>query len=323
MVILLSGVESVNKKLISRQITAKLNKFTVDEYELDFTMDDPFGIKDKDGNYISTKNFLLADKGNKEILVKMEKLEEKLREQEMKNHLFGQYEANEYELGVIINPRYYTDTRDFSFMHYNITMKNLINNAKNSKQDYFVITGSISKTFMNEFKKEFGEENVLCYNIIRNPSSCFLLNYKDDEYYEKNTAYHKMYDFDKLADSLINAYLLQQDENVITIRFEDMIKDGIIIDDINCGLYIDFNNKNKWLTEYEFGRLNENLIITEDELTSFNNRFSNLKYIDLVDKFDKNFLTKEELRKIEALPITNIFERLGYEPLTIKEITSL
>lgn len=323
MVILLSGVESVNKKLISRQITGKLNTFIVDEYYLDFTMDDPFGIKNSDGEDISTEEFLLTNDDNKEILSRMEKLEEKLREQETKNHLFGKYEANEYELGIIVKPRYCTDDREFSFIPYNITLKNLINNAKNTKQDYFVITGSMSKTFINEFRKEFGEENVKAYNIIRNPSTCFVLNYKDDEYFNANSTYHRMYDFDKLSDSLTNGYLLAQDKSVTTIKFEDMIKDGLIIDGKDVGLYLGFNAKNSWLTEYEFSRLKDYNPVTNDDLLKFNERFKKLKYIDLVDKFDKNFLTKEELRKIEALPMTNVFERLGYEPLTLKEITSL
>lgn len=309
MLIVLSGVESIHKRLIARQIIAKMNKFVVDGYEMDLTMDDPFGIKDSDGNYISIEKFLHIDDTAKQYntLNKMKEIEENVFQiQGMQNHLFNAYVAIEYEFGIFDVPDYTLEENKYPFT-WDASKEAIIKRYKESDLKYFVITGSISKTFINELRVELGYSNVLSFNIIRNPSVCYYLHQKSEDFFNKPDDYNKIYDEEKLYDSLLNAVLLKEDKLTTTVKFEDMINTGkFFVNDKNIGLYPDYESKNEILTKFEYNNIVPKQNVNVVNIRKFNDKWKNINLYDLGSKSnDIKF---------------NLFERLGYEPLTFEEI---
>lgn len=316
MLIILTGSDSINKRLIARQIMAKCNEYTCDGYKLDFSMDDPFGIINKDGKYFETlTEFYDAEETNNKCYESMMEMYNSFLKQEDKNHFYDVFLSVGYDLGIFEVPEYLDrDVSDFKDLE---VLNELIARYKKSKLKYFVISGSFSKSVISRIMFKLGKENVKVINIIRNPSVAYFLNKKPKKFYLSNKKYTESYDVSKLQSSIINSMILKEDENVQSIRFEDMIETSLIIDDIDVGLYIDYNNKNKYLTTYEFDSKKDKIQMTEEELKAFNNLFSSFNVYDDMTEEEKKLCNKFDLENI------NVFERLGYEQLTIEEMCSL
>ena len=206
------------------------------------------------------------------------------------------------------------DVSDFKDLE---ALNELIARYKKSKLKYFVISGSFSKSVISRIMFKLGKENVKVINIIRNPSVAYFLNKKPKKFYLSNKKYTESYDISKLQSSIINSMILKEDENVQTIRFEDMIKSTLIIDNIDVGLYIDYKNKNDFLTTYEFDVKKDQIEMSSDELKKFNKLFSSFNVYEDMSEEEKALCNKFDLENI------NVFERLGYEQLTIKKMCSL
>ena len=315
MLIILTGSDSINKRLISRQIMAKCNEYKCNGYTLDFSMDDPFGIKDKDNNYIDVEKFIEDNEENQKLFNTMEEMYKNFLLHEETNHYFDRFTDIGYDLGIINKPEHLERSSD-NFPNKE-NFNEILFKYKKSKLKYYVITGSFSKTVINRFIFKLGKEEVKVINFLRNPSVSYFLNKKPKKLFLKDKKYSESYDIDRLQTSILNSMILKDDENIQTIRFEDMIKSTLMIDDIDVGLYLDYVNKNDFLTTYEFDVKKDQIEMTENVLKKFNKLFSSFNvYDDMTEEERKNCI-KFDLENI------NVFERLGYEQLTIKKMCSL
>lgn len=315
MLIILTGSDSINKRLISRQIMAKCNEYKCNSYTLDFSMDDPFGIKDKDNNYIAVEKFIEDNEENQKLFNTMEEMYKNFLLHEETNHYFDRFADIGYDLKIFNRPEHLDRSAD-NFPNKE-SFNEILFKYKKSKLKYFVITGSFSKTIINKFIFKLGKENVKVINFLRNPSVAYFLNKKPKKLFLKDKQYTESYDISRLNASILNSMILKDDENVQTIRFEDMIKSTLIIDNIDVGLYIDYKNKNDFLTTYEFDVKKDQIEMSSDELKKFNKLFSSFNVYEDMSEEEKALCNKFDLENI------NVFERLGYEQLTIKKMCSL
>lgn len=315
MLIILTGSDSINKRLISRQIMAKCNEYKCNGYTLDFSMDDPFGIKDKDNNYIDVEKFIEDNEENQKLFNTMEEMYKTFLLHEETNHYFDRFTDIGYDLKIFNRPEHLDRSAD-NFPNKE-SFNEILFKYKKSKLKYFVITGSFSKTIINKFIFKLGKENVKVINFLRNPSVAYFLNKKPQKLFLKDKQYTESYDISRLKTSILNSMILKDDENVQTIRFEDMIKSTLIIDNIDVGLYIDYKNKNDFLTTYEFDVKKDQIEMSSDELKKFNKLFSSFNVYEDMSEEEKALCNKFDLENI------NVFERLGYEQLTIKKMCSL
>jgi hypothetical protein len=315
MLIIITGADSINKRLIARQITSKCNEYNVEGFKLDFSAD-PYNILDEKNNPIDILEFIKENPDeNKKILESANILYEEFLKFEKKNYHSEQFLDIGYDLGVFQYPEHATRT-DARYSNEK-TINEIVKKYKKSKMKYYVITGNFSKTAIKILKFKLGDENVKVLNFLRNPSVGYFLNKKYDDFFEKNQFKNKKEDDQKYVSSLLNSIFLSEIEGVETIKFEDYIKKDFYIDNINTGLYLDYNYKNNYLTTYEFDIKKDLIEMSEEEMNDFNNKMLSFNIYDDVDEHEKINIIKFDL------PPINIFERLGYEPLTIKEICSL
>lgn len=201
MLIILSGTDSINKRLLSRLITEKLNKIEIDGYSID-TSTLPWSVFDKDGTLIygtQGEDFILSlihneDKSPNETgLLTLKKIDDfkfSLNEEITKNchyrHLFGRISRDfgimppTRDISVVSQPMP-GDNGETIILDYNLVLEKY----RNRITDIQVISGLFSKTFVDKIKEDIGPENVTVLNIIRNPSVAFLMNLRDDEYYAR------------------------------------------------------------------------------------------------------------------------------------------
>ena len=112
MLIILTGSDSINKRLISRQIMARCNEYKCNGYTLDFSMDDPFGIKDKDNNYIDVEKFIEDNEENQKLFNSMEEMYKSFLLHEETNHYFDRFCDIGYDLGIINKPEHLERSSD-------------------------------------------------------------------------------------------------------------------------------------------------------------------------------------------------------------------
>lgn len=328
MLVVLSGVESIHKRLIARQIVAKKNTFVVDGYKLDFTKDDPFGIIGQDGNPVTIESFFpngLADddvNARKETLQKMSDLETSIIQNGMLSHYFGKFVSICYDLGigaygVPVIPWLPENDPIGDDYHYPTSYESVLERYRNSTLNYHVITGSFGKAFIDRLRTDLGEENVIVYNFIRNPSVVFALHTKIENFTNNQIDLPEEWDKNKMYDSIYNAAILKQDPTIITVRFEDMITSGqFMVDGTNVGLYLDYNSANGLVTRFEFDNILPNVPVTEEMVSEFNQSISPCYLVTLGNPIEDG-VCKADVA--QGTP-WNLFEKLGYEPLTLSQI---
>ena len=312
MLIIISGVETVHKKFIATNVVGRLNTFVIDGYHVHFT-DHDFEVVDPATDQITYPStaeehseFILE---NQETFDKILALQqtiflEGLRDNHFRNTFvdiladYGIAEPTFSNLGdeKLIQPHAYQD---------------VIYNYNNRSYENFTITGSFSKVFVDRIRSELGTENVQVYNIVRNPSVCYLIQEKSPEYYQKYTGLlDPEMDHQKLMLSLVNCASLMRDPTIVTLRFEDMIQAGsFVINGKEVPVPKDYTIYNNWLTQWEFDNIVPFNLVNETAMTAFN-----LKMINW---------GMETARAGEGSQLpSNIFELLGYTPMAHAQIIS-
>ena len=320
MLVILSGVETIHKKFFARKIIAALNKFNIDGYDIDFTKD-PFEVGDKDGKLIYRPgsdtvegvNHLLVDLDNDGKLDEVGYntfvaintfFEQVFLDGVRDNHFAFTFTDLPYDYGV--SNELVFNTPEGGYVHPH-GYDDLLNNYKNRKTEYFVVTGSFSKGFIDSVKKDIGAENVLAVNITRNPSVCCLLHKKPEAYYIKNTTYTDEFDDNKLSVSIVNSANLKRFDDVVTLRFEDMINEGkFTLNGVEIDLPDGYDDYNGLITLWEQENIVPDELVGPDVIESFNARFLDLHKTDSEDS---------------RFP-SNVFADLDYTPLTKDQIIS-
>lgn len=321
MLIVVSGVESIHKRLISRQIlNGLMGPWLIDGYYVDFTRDTLDIVKENDPerNPISRQQLITnAEDGSKDTkgvktLQAIQALEENLfLGGAMRRHYFNRFVDIGHDWGCFDKPEWPKDRETEDLMHYSASYDSVIREYNGWPEDgYMVITGTFCQDFINRLRTDLGSENVLVYNIIRNPSTVSFLHKKADSYFA-GSDYTQEWDQEKLWHSLLTSAKLKQDPSIHTVRFEDMIRTHTFeVDGQNVGIYLDYESANGHLTEYEYANRNDVNVATADDITQFN---------EVAANFDPTVLDID-LELGAPLVGLNLFELLDYEALTYEQI---
>jgi hypothetical protein len=348
MLVILSGVETIHKKFFARKILAALNRFVIDGYTVDFTVE-PFQISDSEGNIVyrviqensPAITSLLIDEDNEGIarpegnatFDKVNQLyNDLLLDGGRDNHFSNFFIDFSKDIGVTEITDYSNSKPKIPLLHPH-SYADVLANYANKLGDVHVITGIFSKTFIDAIRNDIGAENVTVINIIRNPSTCALLNQKEDSYYLDLTKNRTPeLDYSKLGHSLVNAAILARYDDINTIKFEDIIQNGkFIVNGIEIGVPVGYSNYNSQLTTWEHTNIIPLEIVSSEMLESVNTAFQQYA-VDSAATINDELLTY--VNSLRHTPITlseftnlvlnnlpnNLFNELGYQPLSYEEI---
>jgi len=170
--------------------------------------------------------------------------------------------------------------------------------------DCDIIGGTFSRVFLEQIKQD---HDIHVLNFVRHPSAVYVTGVdsidEDDELPLGTTYVTPM-----STSAAIDNITLSKLDYVTTIRFEDILKNG----------YFDFmgnrykcpaacNNYNNLITKYEAVKTKRGNKITAELVDEFNQKFS---------IFNQSFVNCHNDSRLPS----NIFEELGYAPLTLQEI---
>jgi len=311
MLVILNGVETVHKKWFAGRLVAALNTFEVDGYTVDFNKQ-PFEIFDSSGTlvYGSGVNSLLLNQedGSRNdaghaVLDKVIQLEdEHFLSGSRENHYSVMYVDLDYDFGI---------TTTLNFPPYSLLNNpNVIERYNARTVENFVISGTFSRGFIEQMITQLGRENVKIINIVRNPSVARLMHEKPPEYYIKNSTYTEEHDTQKLHKSIITSAFLVQFEDVVTVKFEDILRDGYFTFDgkqiMLPSTHLPYNN---WITQFE---ASEVVALRNEHIDSC---------LEELDAFNEMFLDVEKASGDAHYKDCNIFAMMGYEPLEFSNIT--
>jgi hypothetical protein len=224
MLVILSGVETIHKKFFARKIIAALNTFTVDGHTVDFNIE-PFKVTDASGKVVycmehgdqPMTNELLVDLDNDGVIdpegnatfEKITKLSDDLFLTGGRDNHFSNFFIDlAHDFGLTDTVDYGSNTPKIPLLHPH-SYADILANYENRLGNVHVITGIFSKSFIDSIRNDLGAENVIVLNIIRNPSTCILLNQKGEGFYT-DPEKHRTPELDarKLVYSIANAAAL-------------------------------------------------------------------------------------------------------------------
>jgi len=348
MLVILSGVETIHKKFFARKIIAALNRFVVDGHTVDFSIE-PFRVTDPTGKVVYSPaigdqphtNELLIDLDNdgvidlegNAIFDKILELNDNLFLTGGRNNHFSNFFIDlAHDFGITDTVDYGNSSPKIPLLHPH-SYADVLANYANRLGDVHVITGIFSKAFINSVRTDIGAENVTVINIIRNPSTCILLNRKDDAYYanpEKNRT--PELDARKLVYSIANAAVLAKFDDITTIRFEDIITAGkFTVNGVEVTVPAGYDNFNSVLTQWEHENLIPLEIISAETLDAINIELQHYasgqspniteEITTYINSLRSTPATISEIKAvISANMPENLFTELGYEPLTYDDI---
>jgi hypothetical protein len=335
--VIISGSEAIAKKLIAHQIQAKLNDWSIPEgYRVDVTQD-PWHIYDADNNNVTDSFnesglFNGETKTDDEITAnhamydKLIALEEAFRTAKYENHYYNKFTSLNYDLANHVGIEASDEDKARSVLtwlsdnlleddslKYPSTYENIVEKYNACTDNYLVITGAFGIEFINRMRASIGASNVIAINITRNPSVSFALHQRianfNDEQIDMSASDHAL----KYHVALYNSAILKQDSSITTVKFEDMIAtESLTVDGTNVGVYLDFNAANSWLTTFENNAIINNVPTTAQQVTDWNVLAASFALAN-IDSDDAPVDT------IMGTP-WNLFEKLGYDPLTLAEI---
>lgn len=337
--VIISGSEAIAKKLIAHQIQAKLNNWTIPEgYRVDVTQD-PWRIYDPEDNDITTNvdgpwfdGETYTDeeiREHHEIYSELITLEENFRTSKFQNHFYNKFTSINYDLmnhvgiGATDDQKAQTvlewlpdnEPTDAS-LKYPSEFDDIVSNYNACTDDYQVITGAFGIEFIQRIRTAIGPDNVIAINITRNPSVSFTLHQRITDFTNDQI---DMSDSDHMLKyylAVYNSAILKQDDSITTVKFEDMIADeSLMIDGNDVGVYLDFNAANSWLTQFENNAIIDNVPTTAQQVTDWNALATSFALVNV----STDGVEDSPVDDIMGTP-WNLFEKLGYDPLTLAEI---
>lgn len=340
MLVILSGVETTNKKIFATEILSKMssNKDLGDGYELSLKTH-PYEIIDSSGEVVfragyegdAGVNTLLLDADNYDapcekgaaVLKKAEDLyNEVILDYGRMGTLKDVFVDIHYDFGVLRHEELHDypmgdPNRQFSYQ------ADIIDAYNNRTSDVYVITGSFGKHIIDQIRTDLGEENVHVLNIIRHPSVCFLFNEKPSTQYTDRTP---LMDSEKLRRSLFNAVHLKSCDDITTVKYEDILAAGsFTIAGIEIQLPPDLESDNGFLTNVEKSFYVPAEVVSAEALAALNEQYVDFKHFtdvtpEQLDMINGIMGTDHTVASMVAMMPSNVFAELGYEPMTRSEI---
>lgn len=382
MLIILNGSETIHKRFFAREICAAMNTFSVDGYDVKFsnleiivrnsenvvvyqspTAEFPEGITTLFVNEIDGS----SNEIGKATFDKILELNTRIFQD---NHFSNIFADPLYDFGLVSTSNAISGKTDIGYLGP-YTYQDVLNNYNTREIDNIVITGIFSAGFIDKITEDLGSEEVVVVNIIRNPSTCYLLNEKESSYYTLiNSTFTPMMDYNKLIQSLITTTILKNKSNVINLKFEDIVKTGKFqINNVEINSPTNHVYYNDNITEWEMDNVIPVSTVTPAMLDSFNTEFSNyylslsnteqiafsvfdqekldnfnevynssitaeqmnsivelcagsssVKWQDAIILFNAIYQTNATIEQFAALFPMNMFDILGYTPLSYEEI---
>jgi hypothetical protein len=362
--IVLSGVETINKKLISLLMFSTLNKKIVGDYESTYRNGFLQILKGEETVYSplyytenyeelsekldeTTGLFLSNDLIKHDLIEKLDQetlkifldYDFELQDIIVNNHHRNWFTSIEKDLGI----RDYSEFELFDESWKEIDSKyvprkvisyeELLNRYREKKYEYQIISGSFGKSFLEKIRGDLGEQNVFVLNIVRNPSSSFIINNKPEISYEQslNQSDNRLTKKDDelvFIESYMNSIIIKDLPYVNTIKYEDILKTGHI--DIN-GNIIDlsefYKKYNNYITVFDIKKIISLELVNSTILNGYNMILQNLP-LSYVNSFNDNEegkptidddLTEEQFEKVPK----NFFEPFGYSPLSYEQVTNI
>jgi hypothetical protein len=185
----------------------------------------------------------------------------------------------------------------------------LIKTYQTRKTDVLVITGSYSRAFVEMIANDI--ENFKVLNIIRNPSTTYVIDASlDDPYGPYDTDLKVPLLKRRYISSLLNSITLKNIDIVKTVKFEKMLETQQLE---NIKLPSLYKNYNGYITSTEKVYLTFKNSVKPTDVELFNKVFSKLAS----NLTASNYNLPDRL--ISNLP-ENIFQMLGYDSLTTEQI---
>lgn len=180
------------------------------------------------------------------------------------------------------------------------------------QHEYFVISGSFSKTFVSMVSSDIA--NVEVINITRNPSVSYLLDaIAIDPVCPYNTNMNLKLLKKRYNTSTIQQIGLRSLSNVNTIKFEDIIESKTLcVDNKKISIPKTYEIFNKYITQQEYRNIDSQ--ITAEDIDKFNQAYTNF---NLTFPYGRDDVPVELIPKLPK----NIFADLDYIALTYNEIT--
>jgi len=309
MLIILNGVETLQRKWFGEQISSALNRFVIDGYRVDYTDKSNFKIFDDAGSEVARQAlFFTADgKDNHEGKATFQKMVDFQWTVFTKTHLSckNRFVNIAHDMGQVAGEIQYTVTETLPVLEY----LDVVHAYRERPYEYFVITGSFAKGFVNTISTDLGADNVQVYNIVRNPSSMFMVHEKSDYFYLTHPEYTSEINHEFFIKSLITAGILSQVPRVVTYKFEDIMRDKVIvINGVEVSVPSDLlPMHNEWVTKWEYDNIIEpGYRPSEENLNHINGSLSDISSV----------------RPDEPWMYSDFFALLGYTPLDYATLTS-
>ena len=321
MLIVITGMQSLNKKYLARSIIGNFNIFSYKGFTCKF-FSSGFEIFDSEGNSIYKPNSTI-DNGNDflisnsnplllETLSYFSKINETIFGDDItKNNFSDVFCSLDVDYGLSNIPMF---ERFEHKIHYPCTFEDVISNVKNSELDVKVITGTFGSAFLDKLKNSEIEDEIIILNFKRNPSVSWYFNTNPENRNDDSLFF----------DGMLNCIELSKRDDVKTINFEDVIKEKEIkiSEEMILPLNSDYFAFNDWICEAE---RKISSTTSEMDLSIFNNKISNFKteYYYTPDPVDDAIFELSQsdiLQKIEENLPKNLFNELEYLPLDINKI---
>lgn len=335
MVIVLTGMQSINKRFLTRIILSTFNKIEYAGYTGDFR-DPHFSIFDKDGvevyrvaseNDPGIDTILHTDKNGLNIVNHFDKLNTEIFEDIVKNNYFAnKFCSLDVDFGLTNLPRYLKENVPNTLLHPS-EFNDVVNCIKNYPFQTKVITGTFGTHFINRLKAALPNEDVHVINIIRNPSAAWLMNHNGKEKWEtpNGDELDEATSAERFFQALLTSRFVMGIRGVNTVRFEDIINSGELkIGNKIVTIRDDYLAGNGWITKYESKIENS---VDDEFVDNFNKLALNYTFDDFyvaptdVNEESEYGLTNDELRKRVSKNFPkNLFDELGYSPLSKEEI---
>jgi len=180
-----------------------------------------------------------------------------------------------------------------------------------------IITGSFSRLLIEDLKSDLGQENVSVVNIVRNPSSAFLIHQRS----EYDATFTAEEDHKNLIESILSAISLKDYPGVTTIKFEDLLSSNtFVVNGQNIPKPIGYESYNGLFTQHEFESILPLEIHNSAAVDSFNQSISNFN-ISQIANVDNPLPELVNILKDQPgnFPV-NLFDALGYSPLTYEQL---
>ena len=318
MLIILSGAETIHRKFFAKRIMSAMNIFDVDGYTVKF-VGETFIVTDPSGKVVYSPaigdvpetNELLIDLNNdgikdefgfqifeKVVALRGSVLLDGVRD----NHFANIFVDFLYDFGLSDVIEYNIPDAGYIQPH---TYEDVLNNYRNRPCENFVISGSFSKVFIDNIRTDIGAENVKVINITRNPSVAFLTHWKPEAYFIKNTEFTEEFEENKLEHSISNTVSLSRFDDIMTIKFEDIIQNGyFMFEGFRIDVPDNYINYNGYMTVWEKEYIETYQLATAEELIQFNYKLSH----------------SASLNGFDSRVPEDFFEQLGYDQLTFEQV---